>query len=177
MVMMSIGVLIQNFLFIYSFIASNRTSFLIVIRNQQQKGKMKKLKSSLFSAIALLAVLFFAASCSNTNDPTLLTDKTWVIESVNMAGMDMTPAQILTDEGAEYQMTLKADGTLVFADNTGMNPMSGKWVMQKNNTQFMVSGIEAGKSDVNTITKLTATELWFWHMDGSDKMIMHYKVK
>ena len=138
---------------------------------------MKKIKSSLFSAIALLLVMLFAASCSNTNDPTLLTGKTWVIESVNMAGMDMTAAEILTEEGAEYQMTLKADGTLVYTDNMGMNPMSGKWVMQQKNTQFVVSGIEAGKSDVNTITKLTAKELWFWHMDGSDKMIMHYKAK
>jgi len=135
---------------------------------------MKTLKSII--AVALVAVGFLAAAC--TEDPTsLLTDKTWVLESVNMAGMEMTPAQILADEGAEYQMTLKADGTVVYADNMGMNPMSGVWQFQQNKTQFVVSGIEAGKSDVNTINKVTATDLWFWHMDGIDKMIMHYKVK
>ena len=137
---------------------------------------MKTFKSTLFIAIALVSVGFLASSC--TEDPTsLLTDKTWVLESVNMAGMEMTPAQILADEGAEYQMTLKADGTVVYADNMGMNPMSGVWQFQQNKTQFVVSGIEAGKSDVNTINKVTATDLWFWHMDGIDKMIMHYKVK
>ena len=137
---------------------------------------MKTLKSKLIIAIALVSVGFTLAACSE--DPvTLITDKTWVIESVNMAGMDMTPAEILASEGAEYQMTLKADGTVVYADNMGMNPMTGAWQFQQNKTQFVVSGIEAGKSDVNTINKLTATDLWFWHMDGTDKMIMHYKLK
>jgi len=83
----------------------------------------------------------------------------------------------MATEGAEYQMTLKADGTVTYTDNMGMNPVSGAWKFQKNNNQFVVSGIEVGKSDVNTINKLTATDLWFWHMDGTDKMIMHYKVK
>ena len=137
---------------------------------------MKTLKSKLIIAIALVSVGFTMAACSE--DPvTLITDKTWVIESVNMAGMDMTPAEILASEGAEYQMTLKADGTVVYADNMGMNPMTGAWQFQQNKTQFVVSGIETGKSDVNTINKLTATDLWFWHMDGTDKMIMHYKLK
>jgi hypothetical protein len=137
---------------------------------------MKTLKSKLIIAIALVSIGFTLASCSE--DPvTLITDKTWVIESVNMAGMEMTPAEILASEGAEYQMTLKADGTVVYADNMGMNPMNGVWQFQQNKTQFVVSGIEAGKSDVNTINKVTATDLWFWHMDGTDKMIMHYKAK
>ena len=137
---------------------------------------MKTIKSTLIIAVALVSIGFFAVAC--TEDPTsLLTDKTWVLESVNMAGMEMTPAQILADEGAEYQMTLNADGTLVFADNMGMNPMTGVWQFQQNKTQFVFSGVEAGKSDVNTINKVTATDLWFWHMDGTDKMIMHYKVK
>ncbi len=135
---------------------------------------MKTLK--LIIAIVLVSVGFTLASCSE--DPvSLLTDKTWVIESVNMAGMDMTAAEILASEGAEYQMTLKADGSLVFADNMGMNPKTGSWQFQKNKTQFVVSGFEPGKSDVNSINKLTATDLWFWHMDGTDKMIMHYKAK
>ena len=137
---------------------------------------MKTIKSRLILAIALVSVGFIVTAC--TEDPTgLLTDKTWVIESVNMAGMDMTPTEILSNEGSEYQMTLKADGTLIFADNMGMNPMTGTWQLQQNKTQFVVSGIEAGKSDVNTINKVTATDLWFWHMDGTEKMIMHYKVK
>ena len=81
---------------------------------------MKTLKSRLLIPVLLTLVGFFAASCSE--DPvTLITDKIWVIESVNMAGMDMTPAEILASEGAEYQMTLKADGTVVYADNMGMN--------------------------------------------------------
>ena len=124
----------------------------------------------------MLAIGFTMSSC-NEDPITLITDKTWVIESVNMAGMDMTPAEILASEGAEYQMTLKTDGTVIFADNNGQNPMSGVWQFQQNKTQFVVSGIEADKSDVNTINKLTATDLWFWHMDGTDKMIMHYKIK
>ena len=137
---------------------------------------MKMIKSRLILVIALVSVGFFVAAC--TEDPTgLLTDKTWVIASVNMAGMDMTPAEILASEGTEYQMTLKANGTIVFADNNGQNPVSGVWQFQQNKTQFVVSGIETGKSDVNTINKLTATDLWFWHMDGTDKMIMHYKLK
>jgi len=137
---------------------------------------MKTLKTILIIAIALVSVGFFAASCSE--DPvTLITDKTWVIESVNMGGMDMTPAEIIASEGSEYQMTLKADGTVVYADNNAQNPVSGVWQFQQNKTQFVVSGIEVGKSDVNTINKLTATDLWFWHMDGTDKMIMHYKLK
>ena len=141
---------------------------------------MKKLKlNSILTIAAIITVVFFSA-CTKANDPSvtsLITDKTWVIEAVNMAGMDMTPAEILTSEGTQFQMTLKADGTLVYADNMGMNPMNGKWVMQLNDTQFVVSGIDAGMTDVNTITKLTSTELWFWHMDGADKMIMHYKLK
>ena len=137
---------------------------------------MKKIKSRLILAIALVSVGFFVVACEE--DPTaLLTDKTWVIASVNMAGMDMTPAEILASEGTEYQMTLKANATIVFADNNGQNPVSGVWQFQQNKTQFVVSGIETGKSDVNTINKLTATDLWFWHMDGTDKMIMHYKLK
>jgi hypothetical protein len=141
---------------------------------------MKTLKlNSILTIAAIFTVVFFSA-CTKANDPSvtsLITDKTWVIEAVNMAGMDMTPAEILTSEGTQFQMTLKADGTLVYADNMGMNPMNGKWVMQLNDTQFVVSGIDAGMTDVNTITKLTSTELWFWHMDGADKMTMHYKLK
>ena len=94
-----------------------------------------------------------------------------------MAGMDMTAQEILVEEGAEFQMTLKMDSTITFTDNMGANPMMGKWQFQENQTQFKVYGVEAGKSDVNTITKLTSTELWFWHMDGTDKMTMHYKLK
>jgi len=127
--------------------------------------------------MVLVTVGLFVTACSNTDEVALITDKTWVIESVNMAGMDMTSAEIMATEGAEYQMTLKADGTVTYTDNMGMNPVSGAWKFQKNNNQFVVSGIEVGKSDVNTINKLTATDLWFWHMDGTDKMIMHYKVK
>jgi hypothetical protein len=138
---------------------------------------MKTLKSILIIPIVLATVGLFTTACSNTDEVALITDKTWVIESVNMAGMNMTAAEILTEEGSEYQMTLKADGTVVFTDNTGMNPMTGKWKFQKNNTQFVVSGIDGANSDLNTINKLTATDLWFWHMDGNDKMIMHYKVK
>ena len=138
---------------------------------------MKTLKSILLIPMVLVTVGLFVTACSNTDEVALITDKTWVIESVNMAGMDMTSAEIMATEGAEYQMTLKADGTVTYTDNMGMNPVSGAWKFQKNNNQFVVSGIEVGKSDVNTINKLTATDLWFWHMDGTDKMIMHYKVK
>lgn len=137
---------------------------------------MKTLKSILLIPIVLVTVGLFVTACSNTDEVALITDKTWVIESVNMAGMDMSAAEILATEGAEYQMTLKADGTVTYTDNMGMNPVSGTWKFQKSNTQFVVSG-EVGKSDVNTINKLTATDLWFWHMDGIDKMIMHYKLK
>ena len=136
---------------------------------------MKHLK--LIIAATFILASFIASSCSNTDEVALITDKTWVIESVNMAGMDMTSAEILAEEGAEYQMTLKADGTLMFADNFGMNPIAGKWEFQEKNTKFVISGIEVGKSDVNTINKLTATDLWIWHLDGTNKMIMHYKLK
>jgi hypothetical protein len=137
---------------------------------------MKTLKSKLIIAIALISVGVIFLACKD-DTTSLLTDKTWVLESVNMAGMDMTQAEILASEGSEYQMTLKADGTVVFADNMGMNPMTGKWKLQQNDNQFVVSGIDGANSDVNTINKLTSTDLWFWHMDGNDKMIMHYKVK
>ena len=63
---------------------------------------MKTLKTKLIIAIALVSVGLFMAACSE--DPvTLITDKTWVIESVNMAGMDMTPAEILASELAAFQ--------------------------------------------------------------------------
>ncbi|TSA34974.1 MAG: hypothetical protein D4R64_10675 [Porphyromonadaceae bacterium] len=141
--------------------------------------KMKYFGSKLIGAVIVLSVVFTIAYCSkdDTSKTALITSKTWVIESVNMAGMDLTAAEILTDEGSEYQMTLKGDGTLTFTDNMGLNPATGMWQFQANETQFKVYGIDATSSDLNTITKLTATELWFWHMDGSDKMIMHYKVK
>jgi VCBS repeat-containing protein len=74
-------------------------------------------------------------------------------------------------------MILNTTGTVTYMDNMGMNAISGKWEFQKNNTQFVISGIKVGESDLNTITKLTSTDLWFWHMDGTEKMIMHYKVK
>ena len=140
---------------------------------------MKYFGSRLIGAGIVLSVLFSIASCSkdDLSKTALITSKTWVIESVNMAGMDLTAAEILADEGGEYQMTLKSDGTLTFTDNMGLNPESGMWQFQENETQFKVYGIDATSSDLNTITRLTATELWFWHMDGSDKMIMHYKVK
>lgn len=136
---------------------------------------MKNITSVL--VISMLASIgFLTTSC--TEDPAgLITEKTWVLASVNMAGMDMSPAEILATEGSEYQMTLKTDGTIIFADQNGQNPMSGVWQFQQNKTQFVVSGFEAGKSDVNTINVISATDLWFWHMDGADKMIMHYKVK
>lgn len=140
---------------------------------------MKHLKSRLIAAGMVMSVLFSVASC-NKDDATktsLITNKTWVIESVNMAGMDLTAAEILTDEGSEFQMKLKEDGTLTFTDNMGLNPETGMWQFEANETQFKVYGIDGTNSDLNTITKLTTTELWFWHMDGSDKMIMHYKAK
>jgi hypothetical protein len=140
---------------------------------------MEHLKSRLIKAVVVIAVFFSIASCAkdDTSKTTLITNKTWVIESVNMAGMDLTAAEILADEGSEFQMKLQADGTLTFMDNMGLNPETGMWQFEANETQFKVYGIDATSSDLNTITKLTTTELWFWHMDGSDKMIMHYKVK
>ena len=135
---------------------------------------MKTLK--FFVAFTLLISIVLFSSC-NKDELSLITDKTWVLTSVNMGGMDMTPTEILAEEGAEYQMVLNADGTVTYMDNMGMNAMHGKWVFLKNNTQFEISGIKAGESDLNTINKLTATDLWFWHMDGTEKMIMHYKVK
>ena len=94
-----------------------------------------------------------------------------------MMGMDFTAAEIIAQEGAEFQMVLNVDGTVKYTDNMGMNPMNGKWQFQENETQFKVSGIDGTNSDLNTITQLTATDLEFWHMDGTDKMTMHYHVK
>jgi len=122
---------------------------------------MKYFGSRLIGAGIVLSVLFSIASCSkdDLSKTALITSKTWVIESVNMAGMDLTAAEILADEGGEYQMTLKSDGTLTFTDNMGLNPESGMWQFQENETQFKVYGIDATSSDLNTITRLTATEL------------------
>jgi hypothetical protein len=142
---------------------------------------MKTLKSNFVSTIALGLILFSIASCSKdaavTSKTDLITGKTWVIKSVNMAGMDFTAAEILSEEGAEFQMVLNVDGTVTYTDNMGMNSMNGKWQFLENETQFKVSGIDGTNSDLNTITQLTDTDLEFWHMDGSDKMIMHYKIK
>jgi hypothetical protein len=140
---------------------------------------MKHLKSDLIKAGVMLSVFFSIASCSkdDASKTSLITNKTWVIESVNMAGMDFTEEEILTEEGGEFQMTLKEDGTLTYVDNMGLNPETGMWQFLENETQFKVYGIDGANSDLNTITRLANTELWFWHMDGSEKMTMHYKVK
>ena len=142
---------------------------------------MKILKSFYLVIIAFGLILFSIASCNKDEavqtKTTLISGKTWVIKSVNMAGMDFTAEKILTDEGAEFQMLLNADGTVTYTDNMGLNPMIGKWQFQENETQFKVSGIDGTNSDINTITQLNSTDLEFWHMDGSDKMTMHYKIK
>jgi len=144
-------------------------------------NNMKTLKSSFVRIIAFGLIVFSIASCNKdevvTSKTELITGKTWVLKSVNMAGMDFTEAEILTEEGAEYQMVLNINGTVTYTDNMGMNPMTGKWEFQQNETQFKVSGIDGTNSDLNTITQLSATDLEFWHMDGTDKMIMHYKIK
>ena len=144
-------------------------------------NNMKTLKSSFVRIIAISLMVFSIASCSKdevvTSKTELITGKTWVISSVSMSGMNYTPAEILTEEGAEFQMVLNVDGTVKYMDNMGMNPMNGKWQFQENETQFKVSGIDGTNSDLNTITQLTATDLEFWHMDGTDKMTMHYKIK
>ena len=143
---------------------------------------MKHLKSSVMKVVILFSMLIVVASCSKTDEPntidtSFLTGRTWELQSVNMAGMEMSGQAMLADEGAEFQMTIHADSTITYMDNMGMNPMMGKWKFQSNMTQFMVYGVETGKSDLNTIEKLTSTELWFWHMDGNDKMTMRYKAK
>jgi len=142
---------------------------------------MKILKSFYLVIIALGLILFSFASCNKDEavqtKTNLISGKTWVIKSVNMAGMDFTAEKILTDEGAEFQMLLNVDGTVTYTDNMGLNPMIGKWQFQENETQFKVSGIDGTNSDINTITQLNSTDLEFWHMDGSDKMTMHYKIK
>jgi hypothetical protein len=142
---------------------------------------MKNLKFYFVSIITFGLFLFSIASCKKDDTaPTkteLITGKTWVIVSVNMSGMDYTADEILAEEGAEYQMVIKVDSTVTYTDNKGLNPMSGKWQFQENETQFKVYGIDGTNSDINTIIQLTATDLEFWHMDGSDKMIMHYKIK
>jgi len=143
---------------------------------------MKHLKSSVLKAVVLFSMFIVVASCSKTDEPntidtSFLTGRTWELQSVNMAGMEMSGQAMLADEVAEYQMTIHADSTITYMNNMGMNPMMGKWKFQNNMTQFMVYGVEAGKSDLNTIEKLTSTELWFWHMDGTDKMTMRYKAK
>ena len=142
---------------------------------------MKILKSSFVRIFAFGLIVFSAVSCSKDaaviSKTALITGKTWVIKSVNMSGMDFTAAEIIAQEGAQFQMGLNTDGTVTYTDNMGLNPKYGKWQFQENETQFKVSGIDGTNSDLNTITLLTATELEFWHMDGSDKMIMHYKAK
>jgi uncharacterized lipoprotein YehR (DUF1307 family) len=144
-------------------------------------NNMKTLKSSFIRIIAIGLLVFSIASCTKdevtTSKTNLITGKTWVISSVNMMGMDFTAAEIIAQEGAEFQMVLNVDGTVKYMDNMGMNPMSGKWEFQQNETQFKVSGIDGTNSDLNTITQLSATDLEFWHMDGTDKMTMHYKIK
>lgn len=142
---------------------------------------MKTLKSSFIRIVVFGLIVFSIASCSKdevvTSKTELITGKTWVIKSVNMMGMDFTAAEIMAQEGAEFQMLLNVDGTVTYTDNKGLNPTIGKWQFQENETQFKVFGIDGTNSDLNTITQLTATDLEFWHMDGSDKMIMHYKTK
>lgn len=142
---------------------------------------MKTLKSSFIRIVVFGLIVFSIASCSKDevaiSKTELITGKTWVIKSVNMMGMDFTAAEIMAQEGAEFQMLLNVDGTVTYTDNKGLNPMNGKWQFQENETQFKVFGIDGTNSDLNTITQLTATDLEFWHMDGSDKMIMHYKTK
>ena len=142
---------------------------------------MKNLKIYSIRILAVVLILFLIASCKKDDAaPTkkeLITGKTWVIQSVNMAGKDYTAQEILTNEGAEFQMVLKVDSTITYSDDKGLNPMTGKWQFQENETQFKVYGIDATNSDLNTITQLTTVDLEFWHMDGIDKMIMHYKIK
>ena len=143
--------------------------------------EMKNVKFYFVTIIALVLIVFSAASCKKdkaaSTKTELITGKTWIILSVNMAGMDYTAEKILAEEGAEYQMILNADGGITYTDNKGLNPKSGKWQFQENETQFKVYGIDGTNSDLNTITQLTADDLEFWHMDGMDKMIMHYKTK
>lgn len=143
--------------------------------------EMKNLKFYFVSIIAFGLILFSIASCKKNETALtkteLITGKTWLIESVNMAGMDYTAGEIISQEGAEFQMKLNVDGTMTYTDNQGLNPMSGNWQFQMNETQFKVSGIDGANFDLNTITQLTPTDLVFWHMDGSDKMVMHYQLK
>ena len=99
---------------------------------------MKLFKSYYPGIIAIELILFSIASCKKDaavqTKTELISGKTWVIKSVNMAGMDFTAQEILAQEGSEFQMSLNAARTVTYMDNMGMNPMHGNWQFQTNET-------------------------------------------
>jgi hypothetical protein len=95
--------------------------------------------------------------------------------------MDMTPAEIAMDQGGtNVSNTFDKDGNFSYtmSDSSGtMMNGSGKWEFADNANGIKIFGVMGLASETSTILKLTSDEFWYWHLDGSNKMEMHWKAK
>jgi hypothetical protein len=107
--------------------------------------------------------------------------RTWTIDKVMLNDMDMTAAEIAMDQGGtNVTNTFAKDGgcTVTMTDSAGMmETNTGKWQFANNDKDITISGMMGQASETSTILKLTSDEFWYWHMDGNDKMEMHWKAK
>ena len=145
-------------------------------------------KGKIISGLFLGSIVLFFASCGKYEDGPSISLRsrterlchTWVIEKVLVNSTVLTSDQIAMDEGKNVEMTLAKNGTLIMSsvDSTGQTvAMTGKWAFQNSDKEVKISIDGETAFDTDVILKLTNTEFWFWHMDGTDKMEMHWKTK
>jgi hypothetical protein len=147
---------------------------------------MKKINISL---IVIIAVAITFAGCKKYDDgpsfslksKTARLARTWTIDKVMLNSIDMSPAEITMDQGGTNVTNTFTKGggcTVTMNDSSGMmHTNSGKWAFANNDKEITISGMMGLASETSTILKLTSDEFWYWHMDGSDKMEMHWKAK
>jgi hypothetical protein len=125
--------------------------------------------------------LFLADVAKNSDNPsnTTLIANTWKIDKVMLDGMEMTTAEIALDEGgADITNTFTKEGNFsyLFTDKMGVAQSGiGKWEFVNNSFGLRIFGVNGVEPETSTIIKITSNELWYWHMDGSMKMEMHWK--
>jgi hypothetical protein len=139
--------------------------------------------------VASIAMAFALSGCGKYDDgPTISLRSrnarivnTWKIDKVMLDGMPMTTAEIAMDEGgADITNTFTKNGDYSYSFTNDMGVVqsgNGKWEFVNSDNDIKIFGVDGIESETSTILRLTNDELWYWHMDGSMKMEMHWKTK
>ena len=123
--------------------------------------------------IAIILIGFITPSCKKYPDGPMFSLRsrtervanTWKVDNYKRNGTDYTSSM------SGYTETYTKEGNYSYTWHFFGG--AGKWEFQNNDKEIRITGVNGQSSRTLYILKLEEKQLWYYYMDGGDKMEFH----